>query len=144
MSTTTKHGPLNGSPTTLLSTALNSLADSTNSSSSSTYDNSTSLYLVADVELVVTYGTAPTAGNTVELYICDSIDGTNFADASQSSAELWCVFPLQNTTSAQRIVRRDLPLPPGKCQFFARNRAGQTMASSGNTVRIAEHSIQSA
>lgn len=124
-----------------LTTELNSLATATSSSASAAIDNTTNLELLMDLELVVTYGTNPTAGTTVDVYMVQSVDGTNYADAIFTNAQLVAGFPLQAVTTAQRIAVKDVPVPPGLFKLFARNNAGQTTAASANTLKYRTHSL---
>jgi len=64
-----------------LSTELNSLANNTMSALGPALGADGSAQdLMGDVELVVTYGTAPTAGSVVDVYAVPAVDGTNYAD----------------------------------------------------------------
>lgn len=134
-----------GSTTTALSTELNSLANNANTAASAAIDNTTGLDLFVDLELVVaTQGSARSAGATIEVYLLPSLDGTNYVDTHETTAELVAVFPLDAATTARRTVRRDVPVPPGLFKVFARNRTGQALAASGSTVKYRTHSISSA
>ena len=128
-----------GSATTVLSTELNSLATATDSSAGSAYDNTpsgTSLgYINAIVEFVGTWGTNPTAQSNAYLYMTASLDATNYSDVSSTSATLVGVFPLRAVTTAQTVTKV-IDLLPCKVKFFLRTDAGQTLAASGNTVKI--------
>lgn len=131
-----------GSLASLLTTSLNSLANNA-LAISSLYDNTQGQtgdgYTICDLELVVTYGSAPTANTGVTLWILASADGTTYedGDASTTPARLpETVFPLRAVTSAQRIIRR-VALPPGKLKFLVKNDGtGQDIAASGNTLKI--------
>lgn len=135
-----------GSATSVLGAELNSLATATDSSAGTAYDNTPSTgtlgYMLAEVEFVGTFGTNPTAGTAAYLYAMPSLDDTNYGDANSTSAMLVTVFPLRATTSAQRVVRQDVPLPPGKVKYLLRTDAGQTLAASGNTVKIRPYDFQ--
>lgn len=131
-----------GSQTTVLSTGLNSLANNSLAISSE-YDNTESAtgdgYLLVDIELVVTYGSNPTANTACSIWILQSQDGTNFEDggASLTPARIPdVVLPLRAVTTEQRIIKR-VVLPQGKLKILLKNDGtGQAMASSGNTVKI--------
>jgi hypothetical protein len=128
--------------TSLLTTGLNSLA-SNSLAVSAAFDNTQAAagdgYTLCDVELVVTYGSAPAANTSVTLWFLATQDGTNYedGDASTTPARLPdCVFPLRAVTTAQRIIRR-VSLPWGVFKALARNDGtGQAMASSANTLKI--------
>ena len=138
----TTHKAYTSSAATALSTDLNSLANATASAASAAIDNSTVLDLYADWELVLGTQTARTAGCAVSLYITPSLDGTNYADVSSSSAELLGVFTLATGTGASRVVIRDTPIPPGLFKVFVVNSSTQAFNASGNTVKYRTHSIK--
>jgi len=126
--------------TTVLSTGLNSLANGTNSAASSAYDNTSNLDPLVDIELNLTVqGSARSAGATVDVYMVTRLDGTNFPDINETTAELVASFVLDAATTARRAVIRDIALPPEQVEFFLRNRTGQAFNASGSTVKIAPH-----
>lgn len=139
----------------LMTTELNSLATA-NGALGTEYDNATNLYMYGLFELVVTYGTNPTAGSTVDLYLITAPDGTNYSDnttgASGAAPATAYVggFPLRAVTTAQRVqlggpgFQAMIQLPPVKFKAFLLNRAGQTMAASGNTLKMVPYRVQSA
>lgn len=135
-----------GSLATVMTTALNSLADDARALSGEV-DNTTALDFWDDLELLVTYGTAPDAGAVVECYVVPSVDGTNYTDGSGSveppATTFAGVFPLRAVTSAQRVALRGVQLPPGKFKYLLKNTAGQAMASSGNTLKRLPYKTQS-
>ena len=132
--------------TTLLSTELNSLANNAGALGAE-YDNATNDYLFGMFELNVTFGSAPTAGSTVDLYIIPAPDGTNYDDAitgASGSAPSTCYagsFPLRAVTTAQKIplglgAAGYVALPPTKFKVFVLNKSGQAMPASGTTVKM--------
>lgn len=142
---TTKHKAWSAAAQTALSTDLNSLANSTNSAASAEIDNSTALDLYVDAVLyVAAQGSARSAGGTVTVYMISATDGTNYDDAHETTAEIVAVFPLDAATTARRLTRRDIPIPPGKFKLFLRNGTGQAFASSGSTLTYRAHSIETA
>ena len=137
---------------TVLSTELNSLANNA-AALGTEYDNSSNLYLWATFELNVQFGSSPTAGNTVDLYIIPAPDGTNYDDnttgASGAAPSTSYVggFPLRAVTSAQKVplgVARRIDLPPTKFKVFVVNGSGQAFPSSGSTVKMVPYRYQSA
>lgn len=134
--TTTKY--LSGTIATLLSTELNSLANNSLAVGSA-YDNSANLNIMAEVELVVTYGSAPTANTGCSIWFLRDIDGTNYEDGGSSltpSRPPDLVIPLETATTAQRITRR-CAIPPGTFKPLLKNDGtGQAMAASANTLKI--------
>ena len=135
-----------GSPLTVLSTGLNSLANNTMSAASSTLDNSVNLDIYCDIEVNLA-SLSPTAGAYVSIYVWEAIDGTNFpaqsdADLRLTSTQLLCTIPIGTTAStAQRVAYRNLVLPPAKIQFKLDNQAGVALNASGNTVKIITYNI---
>ena len=124
----------------LLTTELNSLANATLSAVTAAQDNATNKNRWADFELVVTYGTNPSAGGHVALYATVSLDGTNYSDTQRDMMTCWLgAFPLRATTAAQRIVIKGVQLPPQLLKFFVDNQAGQAMAASGNTLKWSQY-----
>jgi hypothetical protein len=131
-----------GSQTTLLSTELNSLTNNSLAVGSA-FDNTQGQtgdgYTLCDLELVVTYGVAPTASTGCTLWLLGTQDGTNYEDGGSSVTPARlpeAVFPLRAVNTAQRIIRR-VWLPWGKWQPQLKNDGtGQTMASSGNTLKV--------
>lgn len=124
---------------TVLSTELNSLA----SAAGAVSDVLTSdRKLYGDLELVVTFGTAPTDGSLVEVYVATRQDGTNFEDYATGAsgygprAGFVGGFPVRNVTTGQRIHLRQVVLPPVDFRIYVLNRTGQSMAASGNTVKL--------
>jgi len=129
----------------ILTTELNSLASATLSAAGAELDNSTGLYLFADFVLSVTYGTNPTAGGYVALYLTEALDGSTHSDVERElTSQLVGSFPLRATTSAQKIVLRGVQLPPFKIKPYVDNQAGQAMAASGNTLAWARYNVQAA
>jgi hypothetical protein len=123
-----------------LTTELNSLANGSYSAVGSEIDNAASgaHHMYADFELGVTYGSAPSAGGYVALFLVQAIDGTNYQDGGGSvapPATAWVGnFPLRQVTTAQRVALRHVLLPNSKFKLVAQNNAGQAMAASGNTL----------
>lgn len=137
----------------LMTTELNSLANNA-AALGVEYDNATNLYLYGLFELYVTYGTNPTAGSTVDLYLIAAPDGTNYTQNSTGAGGAAPMttyvggFPLLATTSAQRLQLgthlMPISLPPTKFKAFVVNKSGQAMAASGNTLKMVPHRFQSA
>jgi hypothetical protein len=134
-----------GSPAAVMTTELDGLANNARAISGA-IDNTVELDFW-DVELVVTYGTAPSTGGTVELYLVESVDGTNYGDGDDAVAPpataLVGVFPLRAVTTAQRIMLRGVMVPPLNFKYVVTNKAGQAMAASGNTLKRLPYKVQS-
>lgn len=135
-----------GAVTTILSTELNSLASGNASNVSTTiFDNSTGLYLFADFQIDVTFGSAPTVNLPLLLYIVPSLDGTNFGFGSTGNAWAgyqrggWSVLA---TTSEQILVCQGIPIPPQKFKAQVTNLSGQPFPASGTTVKMMPYYYQ--
>lgn len=139
--------------TTLLSTELNSLANNAGALGVE-YDNATNDYIYGLFELNVTFGSNPTAGNTVDLYIIPAPDGTNYDDAvtgasgSAPATSYAGGFPLRAVTSAQKVplglgLSGPVPLPPTKFKAFVLNKSGVAFPASGSTVKMVAYRYQS-
>ncbi len=125
-------------PVTCLSTELNSLANNSGALSAAiSNDASDELDLYMDLELAVTFGTAPTADSLCEIYIVRTVDGTNYEDNSTEGRPRDGYvggFVLDNVTSAQRLVLRQVPCPPRDFKVYLLNKSGQAFPASGSTV----------
>lgn len=144
MSTTTTN--LQGTVQTVLSTELNSLANNALTLGAAITPTSAG-YLLAAVELVATFGSAPTANTGVSLWFLTDPDGTNYEDGGSGVTPARTpdvVLPVRAVTTAQRVVRRDILLPPGTFKALILNDGtGAAMAASGNTVKIRPYTLSS-
>lgn len=141
-----------GTLVTVLATELNSLANNNVSGLSGAgtgviFDNTTNLNLYADFVLTVTFGVAPTAGNTCDLYAAWSADGTNYETMPGAGTTLpnaWQrvgSFSLQTAGTAQVMLLNRVPLSPGKAKFQLVNASGQAFPASGSTVGLYPYSL---
>ena len=139
---------------TLLSAELNPLPNHA-AALGTEYDNATNQYLFGLFELAATFGSAPTAGNTVDLYIIPAPDGTNYDDAvtGASGAAPGTAytggFPLRAVTTAQKVplglgAQGYVQLPPTKFKLFVVNKSGVAFPASGSTVKMVPFRYQSA
>lgn len=128
-----------GTAQTLLSTELDSLANNSNAVHATSVTITSANFLRCELELVVTFGTAPTANTTINLWLLREVDGTNFEDGGASVTPLRpadALFQLRAVTTAQRIIVV-ADLPPGVVKPLIRNDGtGQAFASSANTLKI--------
>ena len=131
-----------GTDSTVISTALNSLADDSKAISSE-IDNSgaSDLYLFDDVEWHNgTFGGTPSAGAVIELYcISIELDGVGYEDGDGStdppSTNLVGVFNIRSVTATQTHMLRHVPIPNNKYKYVVWNKTGQALNASGNTLR---------
>ena len=139
-----------GTLQTIMTTELNGLANnatvlSSVAGSSGLITLTSTGYPQALAELVVTFGTAPTANTTINVWFLTEIDGTNLEDGSSSlvpqrSPDLF--FPLRGVTTAQRIAKTcKLPVTAFKV-LVQNNGTGQAMAASGNTLKLLPYTSQ--
>jgi len=140
---------------TVMSTELNSLANNAGALGTE-YDNTTNQYLLGLFELNVTFGSAPTAQNTVDLYIIPAPDGTNYDDAvtgASGYAPGTCYaggFPLRAITTVQHVplggggAQGYVQLPPTKFKAFVVNKSGVAFPASGSTIKMIPFRYQSA
>lgn len=132
-----KHGASN--PVSYITTGLNSLA-TTGTVTSAAIDNSTNRLRYVDVQLSITYGTNPTAGSIIELWVVRSVDGGSTYEAVPPLSGLVGAFVLAATTSTQVLIVPGVALPPGFFKFhLVAKTTGQTAAASGNTLTGLEY-----
>ncbi|HEY1505776.1 MAG TPA: hypothetical protein VGF92_15835 [Stellaceae bacterium] len=148
--------PYSQSVFNLLSTELNSLANSSTTTLSTlgaAFDNSVSGAgasfgdIYADVEFIAGAGYSPTAGGFIELWLLRTLNaGTNYEDGSSSippARPADIIIPVRNgTTITPRAGMPGLILPPGAYKPLARNQSGATLPSTGNIIRIRPYSEQ--
>lgn len=136
MSTTTTQ--VSGTLQAVLSTELDSLANNALAPGSAITLTSAG-YLLAEVELAVTFGVAPAASTGCSVWFLRAIDGADYEDGGASLTPARTpdlVIPVLASTSAQRITRR-CSLPPGNFKVLLKNDGtGQALAASGNTLKI--------
>jgi hypothetical protein len=136
-----------GTLTTLETTSLNSLVANATviGSAASVSGDATDADLYADFELVVTFAVAPTVDTEVRLCLIRSVDGTNYEDASATVRAPGGAsvggFQVTAVATAQRLVVRDVQLPPGLWKPLLIN-TNQAWAASGNTLKVRVHNLQ--
>jgi len=125
---------------TVLTTELNALANNGRSAAGTEIDNGTNKDVFGQLELQVTFGTAPTAGGFVEIYMVNALDGTNYEDGSNTvdpgTHKLVDRIPVRAVTTAQRLNGRMLTLEPTKTKFLLVNGSGQAFPASGSTLTL--------
>ena len=124
----------------VLTTELNALANAGRSAAGTEINNATNKDMYGQLELQVTFGTAPTAGGYVEIYMVNALDGTNYEDGSNTvdpgTHKLVDRIPVRAVTTAQRLNGRMLTLEPAKTKFLLLNGSGQAFPASGSTLTL--------
>ena len=131
-----------------LTTQMNGLSDNVFSALGNSIDNSTTKYMLCDVQIDLASFTAGTTGDEViEIYLVPSVDGTNdpdwatgSADAQQNNSLFVGSVPISQGAGAKRAVLRNVALANGSFKWAVRNRANATLAGSGNTLTWRPHS----
>jgi len=99
---------------------------------------SSNLYPFCKAVLSCSYSSAPTEGDTVDLYRRDiNIDSTNDATIPEAGFEYHYMgsFAVKDSTSQQYVSLNSVPLAYGDQEFYIKNSADQTM-DSDYTVKI--------
>ncbi len=126
---------------TVHSTSLNSLGSGAMSAASAAIDNDTNRDMYVDLELVLA-SLSPGAGAHIPIFIAEAIDGTNYpADAAATMRlqinQILTIFSLGITAAtAQRVVSRNVLIPPGKFKLYLDNQAGVALGATLNTLKI--------
>lgn len=128
------------SRSTGLTTELNSLADGAFSAVGTAFDNTSNLDQWASVEIALA-SLSPAAGAYVQVFLVQSLDGTNYEDAAKSSNpgyhQATPPLPVDTTaTSAKKIDSPWFRIPPGKWKLVLFNKCGVALAASGSTVTL--------
>ena len=130
-----------GTITTVLSTALNSLANNSNVLSSAiTLTTGEPGYRFGEWELYIASSAAAMTANTAFVgWIIQALDGTNDEDGGTSVTPARTpdlIFPVRAVSTAQRITWQS-DLPTGSFKVLLRNDGtGQAIASSANTLKV--------
>lgn len=124
----------------VLSTELNSLAAGSRTNAGTAVANQTNLDQYGKLEINVTFGTAPTAGGVLTLYMITAPDGTNYDDGSSSvdpgDHRVLLAVPVRATTSAQILMTPVFRLEPATTKFLLTNDTDQAFPASGSTVEL--------
>jgi hypothetical protein len=83
-------------------------------------DNATNLDEILDCEIIWSYGTAPTANKTVELWALYSFDGTNYTTRADGGVLLRAFSPPADTAT-HRMPIMNVWLMPYKFKLHVRN-----------------------
>lgn len=128
------------SRSTVLTTQLNSLANAARSAAGTEIDNSVNQDQYGILEVLVTFGTAPSAGAYLQIHMVTAPNATNYEDGSDTVDPgihtAVATIPVKALTSAQRVVSTMIQLKPGKTKFLLLNQSGQAFPASGSTVTL--------
>jgi len=130
---------------------IDSLLDNEWTNLSNEIDNSSTKYMLADLELVLGSAAFTGTDSAIEIYLVISVDGTNYpdwtgnvaTDEQENDKHFIGSMTTNADTSAQRMTLRNVLLPNGTFKFGIRNRAGVTLAASGNTLKWRPHQYAS-
>lgn len=144
-----------GTVTNLAGTALASLANGSGNLLDTAFDNSAALYTNALIELRATFGTNPTEGNLVNLYLIPALDGTVYSYAPVGASPYISPsmylggFSLDNVTTIQTVVlgidgavNKSIEIPPTLFKLYALNNSGQAFPAAGGTVNFLPYNRQ--
>lgn len=129
-----------GTPLSVHSTSLNSLANNAASAASSAIANQTNLDIYGVFTLHLASLT-PVAGGYITLYITAAADNSTYPAATAAALRnqpdkiLW-TFPLDTAAAAQDLVTPVLMLPPCSFKVVIDNQSGVALAASGNTLSM--------
>lgn len=127
----------------VLTTELNALANDAMSALSGAQDQDALMQTLADFELTVTFATAPVAGERCCIYATQQLDGTNDSTSNvEIGSHLIGVFLLDDVTTLQRIVCRNIQLPSTDFKIALFNEAGQAFPATGSLLKMRRYSIQ--
>lgn len=140
-----------GTPATVLSTELNSLASSAAATSGlgTEYNNATGLFLYADIVLLLGADATAAAGYPfISMYIVPATDGTNYPNPPASTGLIPENYRVGNfvavpSTTFRRGIIRGVVLPPTKFKCGVMQVLGAAFNATGNTVVIYPFNEQS-
>lgn len=138
------------SAATVLTTELNSLASGSLCTLSSAQDNDTAgtRDLYGQVEIyIAAQGSNRAAGAYLALYLVPELDGTNYGNTTDECAENYfagAVSVDDAALAARYLIIDRVRLPVGDYKVGLKNGTGQSLASSGNTVKIRAYTIEDA
>lgn len=132
---------------------LVSLADNEFTDYSDPIDNSSTKYMMADIEVYADFAT--TAGTTgdeaVEIYLIPDVTGTYptwtgnvITDQQENNQYYIGSVTIKQSAATDRAVLRNVALPNGSFRFAIRNRANGAFDSTGSTLKWRPHQYSSA
>lgn len=131
----------------LLTTELNSLATANGSAASSAVDLTASGWQVGDIELLIASSSlAFTSASFVDVYFLISADGTNYPKYTSGASHKLaysnyraCSIAIHPATLSSEAIYenvRGILIPSAKFKVVLINNTGQTLPSSGNTLKL--------
>jgi hypothetical protein len=97
---------------------------------SSTITNSTK-YILTDIEFNgPSWSGSISVNGAISVWLCGEVDGTNFEDCDTTNFSPRppdVVFPLRAANAAQRIIRRNVVMPPGDFKVLMKNESGVSL-----------------
>lgn len=129
---------------------LNSLVDDEWTDLSNEIDNSSNLYVMMDLYMILASAAFTGADSVLEVYVVPSVDGTNYpkwtgnvtTDEQQNNFYRVGTIGTTGATEAQHEVFTRAVVPAGKFKFGFRSRLNVTTSASGNSVSWRPHSMQ--
>ena len=124
-----------------LTTELNSLGNGSYSAPGMAIDNTTNKHTHAFADIVLA-SLNPTDGGVayLDFFFLASPDGSTYEDAPASTNPGWHVrvrgVPVDQASSAKRVVTAKFPILPLKYKGVLLNSTGVSLGASGNTVTI--------
>ena len=107
--------------------------------SSAAYTPTTANYLAAEVEFAGTFATAPTTSTGLSVWFLRAPDGTNYEDGAAGVTPMRgpdVVLPFSGVTTAQRVTRLAVVLPPGAIKVLAKNDGSGQSLSAGWSLKV--------
>ena len=136
------------SAATVLTTELNSLANAAICSLSAAQDTAGTRDLYAQAEIyIAAQGSNRAAGAHVALYLVPELDGTNYGATTDECLDNYFAGSASlddGALAARYLIIDRVRLPVGDFKVALKNNTGQTLASSGNTVKLRSYTVEDA
>lgn len=125
----------------VLTTEMNSLTNGSFTAVGGVYDNTSNKDRWGWLEFAGGGSITPTAGAVFQIYLINSLDGTNYDDAASSTQpgthQLVAVITVKTGAGTKRAVTQvPFSLPPSKFKFVLKNSVGVTLSASGNVLTL--------